>query len=46
MVRKWFSIINPVTTVNTFVSKVAKHLAATISPLNTIRGGDTVGFKR
>ena len=37
MVKKWFSIRNIVTTINTSVSKVAKQLAGAISLLNTIR---------
>ena len=41
MVRKWFSIKNTVTTINTSVSKVAKQPAGAISLLNTIRGGET-----
>ena len=41
MVKKWFSFKNTVTTINTSVSKVTKQPAATISLLNTIRGGET-----
>ena len=38
MVKKWFSIKNTVTTINTYVSKVTKQLTGAISFLNTIRG--------
>ena len=41
MVKKWFSIKNPVTTINTSVSKVTKQLTGAISLLNTIRGAET-----
>ena len=38
MVRKWFSVNNTVTTINTSVSKVTKQLTGAITLLNTIRG--------
>ena len=38
MVKKWFSIKNTVTTINTSVSKVTKQLTGAITFLNTIRG--------
>ena len=41
MVKKWFSIKNTVTTINTSVSKVTKQLTAAITLLNTIRGAET-----
>ena len=41
MVKKWFSIKNTVTAINTSVSKVSKQLKGTISLLNTIRGSET-----
>ena len=41
MVKKWFSIKNTVTTINTSVSKVTKQLTGAISYLNTIRGAET-----
>ena len=42
MVKKWFSIKNTVTTINTSVSKVTKQLAGAISLLSTIRGAETI----
>ena len=41
MVKKWFSIKNTVTSINTSVSKVTKQLTGAISLLNTIRGAET-----
>ena len=41
MVKKWFSIKNTVTTINTSVSKVTKQLAGALTLLNTIRGAET-----
>ena len=41
MVKKWFSIKNTVTTINTSVSKVTKQLTGAISLTNTIRGAET-----
>ena len=41
MVKKWFSIKNTVTTVNTSVSKVTKQLTGAIYLFNTIRGTET-----
>ena len=41
MVKKWFSIKNNVTTINTSVSKVTKQLIGAITLLNTIRGAET-----
>ena len=38
MVKKWFSVKNTVTTINTSVSKVTKQLTGAITLLNTIRG--------
>ena len=38
MVKKWFSVKNTVTTINTLVSKVTKQLTGAITLLNTIRG--------
>ena len=43
IVKKWFGVRNTVT-INTSVCKFAKHLAETISLLNTIRGGQTVSL--
>ena len=40
MVKKWFSIKNTVTTINTSVSKVTKQLTRAITLLNTIRGAE------
>ena len=44
MVKKWFSIENTITTINTSVSKVTKQLAGAVSLLNTIRGGETASL--
>ena len=44
MVTKWFGVRNTVTTINTSVSKVEKHLPVAISFLNTIRGEETVAL--
>ena len=44
MVKKWFSIRNTVTIINTSVSKVAKQLARAISLLNTIRAEETASL--
>ena len=41
MVKKWFSIKNTATTINTSVSKVTKQLAGAISLPNTISGAET-----
>ena len=41
MVKKWFSIKNTVTTINTSVSKVTNQLTGAISLLNTIREAET-----
>ena len=41
MVKKWFSIKNTVTTINTFVSKVTKQQTGAITLLNTIRRAET-----
>ena len=41
MVKKWFSIKNTVTTINTSVSKVTKQLTGALTLLNTIRGAET-----
>ena len=41
MVKKWFSIKNTVTTINTSLSRVTKQLAGTITLLNTIRGAES-----
>ena len=41
MVKKWFSIKNTVTTINTSVSKVTKQLTGAITLLNTIRGAES-----
>ena len=41
MVKKWFSIKNIVTTINTSISKVTKQLTGAISRLSTIRGAET-----
>ena len=41
MVRKWYSIKNTVTTINTSVSKVTKQLTGAITLLNTIRGAES-----
>ena len=36
MVKKWFSIKNTVTTINTSVSKVTKQLTGVMTLLNTL----------
>ena len=41
MAKKWFSIKNTVTTINTSVSKVTKQLTGAITLLNTIRGAES-----
>ena len=41
MIKKWFSIKDTVTTINTSVSKVTKQLTGPISLLNTIRRTET-----
>ena len=41
MFKKWFSIKNTVTIINTSVSKVTKQLTGAITVLNTIRGAET-----
>ena len=40
MVKKWVSVKNTVTTINTSVSKVTKQLTGAITLLNTIRGAE------
>ena len=44
MIKKWFSIKNTVTTINTSVHKATKQLPGAISLLNTIRGGETANL--
>ena len=41
MVKKWFSVKNTVTTINTSVSKVTKQLTGAITLLNSLRGTET-----
>ena len=41
MVKKWFSIKNTITAINTSVSKVTKQLTGAITLLNTIRGAES-----
>ena len=41
MVKKWFSIENPATAINTTVSNVTKQPTGPISLLNRIRGAGT-----
>ena len=41
MVKKWFSVKNRVTTINTSVSKFTKQLTGAITLLNTIRGAES-----
>ena len=41
MIKKWFSIKNTVTTINTSASKVTKQLTGAITLLNTIRGAES-----
>ena len=41
MVKKWFSIKNTVTTINTSMSKVTKQLTGALTLLNIIRGAET-----
>ena len=41
MVKKWFSVKNTFTTINTSVSKVTKQLTGAITLLNTIRGAES-----
>ena len=41
MVKKWLSVKNIITTINTSVTKVTKQLTGAISLLNTIRVGET-----
>ena len=41
MIKKWFSIKNTVTTINTSVSKITKQLTGAITLLNTIRGAES-----
>ena len=41
MVKKWYSVKNTVTTINTSVSKVTKQLTGAITLLNTIRGAES-----
>ena len=41
MVKKWFSVRNTVTTINTSVSRVTKQLTGSITLLNTIRGAES-----
>ena len=44
MVKKWLSINNTITTINTSVRKVTKQLAGAESILNTITGGETASL--
>ena len=44
MTKKWISVRNTVTTINTSVSEVAKPLAGAISHINTIRGGEATSL--
>ena len=41
MVKKWFSVKNTVTTINTSVSKVTKQLTGSITLLNSLRGAES-----
>ena len=41
MVKKWFSVKNTVTTINTSVSRVTKQLTGALTLLNTIRGAES-----
>ena len=41
MVKKWFSVRNTVTTINTSVSKVTKQLTGAKTLPNTIRGAES-----
>ena len=41
IIKKWFSIKNTVTTINTSVSKFTKQLTGAIALLNTIRGAES-----
>ena len=43
MVKKWFSVKNTVTTINTSVSKVTKQLTGAITPLNSLKGAESIG---
>ena len=40
MVKKWFSVKNTVTTINTSVSRVTKQLTGAITLLNSLRGAE------
>ena len=44
MIKKWFSVRNTVTTINTSISKVAKQIVGVISLLNAVRGGESVSL--
>ena len=46
MVKKWSSIKNTVTTINTSVSKVTKQLTGAITLLNTIRGAESTDLNQ
>ena len=41
MVKKWFSVQNTVTTINTSVSRVTKQLTGAITLLNSLRGAES-----
>ena len=41
MVKKWFSVKNTVTTINTSVSKINKQLTGAITLLNSLRGAES-----
>ena len=41
MVKKWFSVKHTVTTINTSVSKVAKHLTGAMTLFNSLRGAES-----
>ena len=41
MVKKWFSVKNTVTTINTSVSKVTKQLTGAMTLLNSLRGAES-----
>ena len=42
MVKKWFSVKNTVTTINTSVSRVTKQLTGSITLRSTIRGTESI----
>ena len=41
MVKKWFSVKNTVTTINTSVSRVTKQLTGALTLLNSLRGAES-----